>query len=73
MKAFVRCGMAEREKTIQLIKNNRPSADVNERDYRYCNCIIEEIEQAIKSSLDIAMTLPEVKKFLKKAKSTANV
>ena len=67
-KAFVNCGTTAYEDTIDAIMRCRPSADVHERNYRYCNYTIEEIMQARKSSFDIPKTLFETKKFLVKVR-----
>lgn len=67
-KAFVNCGTAEYEKTIDAIMRCRPSADVHEGNYRYCNYTIEEIEHARKSLLDVPATLLETKTFLEDVK-----
>lgn len=63
-KAFVNCGIMAYEKTIDAIIRCRPSADVHEGNYRYCNYIIEEIKHARKSSFDIPKTFLETKEFL---------
>lgn len=63
-KAFVNCGTVAYEKTIDVITRNRPSVDIHEGNYRYCNYTIEEIAYARKASFDIPKTLLETKEFL---------
>lgn len=63
-KAFVNCGTVAYEKTIDAILRCRPSADVHEENYQYCNYTIEEIKYARKSSFDMPKTLLETKEFL---------
>ncbi len=67
-KAFVNCGTVAYEKTIDAITRCRPSADIHEGNYRYCNYTIEEIEHARKSQLDVPATLLETKLFLEDMK-----
>jgi len=68
VKAFVNCGMSAHEETIELLMKHRPSVDVHEENYRYCNYVIEEIEHARKSLLDMPKTLPETKRLLEEVK-----
>lgn len=63
-KAFVNCGTTAEKETIEVIMKWRPSADVDEENYRYCNYTIEEIRQARKYSFDKPKTLFETKEFL---------
>lgn len=67
-KAFVNCGTTAYKETIEVIMRCRPSADVNERNYRYCNYTIEEIEHARKSLLDVPTTLCATKAILEYVK-----
>ncbi len=67
-KAFVNCGMTAHKETIDIIKRHRPSVDVHEDNYRYCNYTIEEIEHARKSLLDVPTTLLEAKAILEDVK-----
>lgn len=64
-KALVNCGIMAYENTIDAIMRCRPSADVHEGNYRYCNYTIEEIEHARKISFDTPKTLSETKEFLR--------
>lgn len=63
-KAFVNCGTTAEKEAIEVIMKWRPSADVDEENYRYCNYTIEEIRQARKFSFDKPKTLFETKEFL---------
>jgi len=65
---FVNCGTVAYENTIDTIMRCRPSADIHERNYRYCNYIIEEIDHARKSLLDVPLTLIETKRILEDVK-----
>lgn len=67
-KALVNCGTMAYENTINAIMRCRPSADVHEGNYRYCNYTIEEIAHARKSLLDVPATLSETTAFLKNMK-----
>lgn len=64
VKAFVNCGMSMYEETVKLLMKHRPSVDAHEENYRYCNYVIEEIEHARKSLLDVPKTLLETKRLL---------
>ena len=52
------------KEAIEVLMKWRPSADVDEENYRYCNYTIEEIRQARKFSFDMPKTLFETKEFL---------
>lgn len=67
-KAFVNCGTVAYENTIDTIMRCRPSADIHEDNYRYCNYTIEEIEHARKSLSDVSITILEAKAFLEDVK-----
>ena len=67
-RAFVNCGIREYKKTLDILVKHRPAVDVNERNYRYCNYIMEEIGHNRKTVLDAPMTLAETKKILAEAK-----
>lgn len=67
-KTFVNCGTTAYKETIEVIMRCRPSADVNEGNYRYCNYTIEEIEHARKSLLDVPTTLRATKAILEYVK-----
>ncbi|MBM6695340.1 metallophosphoesterase [Pseudoflavonifractor capillosus] len=68
-KAFVNCGTTAAKETIEVIMKWRPSADVDEKNYRFCNYTIEEIRRARKFYFDIPKTLLETKKFLGEVKN----
>ena len=67
-KAFVNCGTIAYANTIDAIMRCRPSPDVHEGNYRYCNYTIEEVEHARKSLLDVPATFLEAKTFLEDVK-----
>lgn len=67
-KAFAHCGTEAYEETLELIQRHRPPADKDEKNYRYCNSIIQEVERARKSMGDKAMSLVQTKAFLDEAK-----
>ena len=67
-KAFAHCGTEAYEETIELIQRHRPPSDKDEKNYRYCNSIIQEVERARKSMGDKAMSLVQTKAFLDEAK-----
>ena len=71
-KALINCGTTACDETIEMIKKYRPSAEVNEGNYRYCNYTIEEIARARKSTLDMPKSLFETKTLLRKVKEYTN-
>lgn len=66
--AFRNCGLWEYEETIEVIMKCRPNADEDEENYRYCNYIIAEIDDARKLVLDQPMTLSQAKVVLEEIK-----
>lgn len=68
-KAFVNCGTVAYKNTIDIIMRCRPSVDVHEENYRYCNYTIMEIEFARKSLHDTPVTFLEAKKLLEEVKT----
>jgi len=63
-KAFVNCGTVAYEETIEILMKHRPSVDVNETNYRYCNSIIDDIEHARKMLKDTPLALSETRRIL---------
>lgn len=66
--AFRNCGLWEYEQTIEVIMKCRPNPDEDEENYRYCNYIIAEIDDARKLVLDQPMTLSQAKVVLEEIK-----
>jgi hypothetical protein len=66
--AFTNCGTKAYEDTIAVIMRCRPSADINEGNYRYCNYTIAAIEHARKVLFDVPATLLETEAFLENVK-----
>lgn len=64
--AFVNCGKSCPEKVRRIILRHRPKESKRENDFRYCNYLINEVECAYKSAIDIPSTLEEAKKLLPK-------
>lgn len=62
--AYINCAVTECEGTIEILKKHRPSMDKDEKNFRYCNYIIERIVQAEKSALDKPNTFAEMKAIL---------
>lgn len=71
-RAFTNCSMKAYEETIVSLIKHRPSADVNEINFRYCNYIIDGIEHARKSLLDTPKTLSEAIAFLDEVSRITN-
>ena len=49
---------------IEIIEKHRPSANEDEKNYRYCNYVIEEIKRIARLQEDRAYSLADTKKIL---------
>lgn len=63
--AFLNCSKKQPLKTIEIITAHIPDGDCDERNFRYCNQIIEDIQSEQKSQQDKPLEIHEVKQILK--------
>lgn len=63
--AFVNCSKMQPTETIEIIFAHIPNADVDERNFRYCNQIIADIQNEQKAQQDNPYKIEEVKQILK--------
>ena len=62
--AFANCGINSKGVAIEIIEKHRPSANEDEKNYRYCNYVIEEIKRIARLQEDRAYSLADTKKIL---------
>lgn len=63
--AFVNCSKLQPSATIEIISAHIPDVDGDERNFRYCNQIIEDIQNEQNSQQDNPLEIQEVKQILK--------
>ena len=61
--AFANCGINSKGVAIEIIEKHRPSANEDEKNYRYCNYVIEEIKRIARLQEDRAYSLADTKKI----------
>lgn len=64
--ALVNCSKTCMNATVEMILSCQPEANVDERNFRYCNQIISDIKSAQSVQQDKPLTIDEVKILLKK-------
>lgn len=62
--AFINCSKQEFDSTIKIITTHTPNANNDERNFRYCNQIIADIQNEQSLQQDNPLELQEVKQII---------